>query len=317
MDSIATSRSTAMQRMKEIVRKARRNWTWTVHMFLSLVVMCSILDGFPLSSLSHMELFAFSVSCFSLVVSLMMAAMHYIESSKKFVGGTLFELVMALMLLGLWIAAVVVIQDPRHDIASTVGPTGAEVILQANLYLFTWSALFCNVYLVGSFFRDYRTYDFRVMGWVSVLAASLMLLGISNHLHEGICNVDDGVMCFRTQYSIVAGIIVSVISFIASVLSYKSRVSPKLGLILASPNSAIYAFGVVVLTSASGPGRTLGTIYITVWTGAIISILLLIGEFNEIFLDEKETMETISDAKKVIEIQMGDDNRSDTSEGSD
>ena len=78
----------------------------------------------------------------------------------------------------------------------------------------------------------------------------------------------------------------------------------------------------MVLTSASGPGRTLGTIYITVWTGAIISTLLLVGEFNEIFLDKEEEteerMETIiSGSQKVIEIQMGDDERSDTSEGSD
>ena len=36
----------------------------------------------------------------------------------------------------------------------------------------------------------------------------------------------------------------------------------------------------VVLTSASGPARDLGTINFTIWTGAIVSILLLIGEFN-------------------------------------
>lgn len=283
-------------------------------MFLSVVVLVSILDGFPLSSLNYMELFAFGVSGFSVVVSFIMAALHYNKSAKKIVGGTIFELVMAVLLLGLWIAAAVVILTPHHNIASTISSTGVEEIVQANLFFFTWFATFCNVYLVGSFFRDYRTYDLRVMGWASVLAASLMLVGISNHLKQGICDIEDGATCFRIKYSMTAAVALSVFSCIASVLSYKSLVKPKLGLVLASPTAVIYCFSLVLLTSASGPGRTLGTIHITTWIGAIISVLLLVGEFNDIFLNDKEMSESLDDPKKVIERYFGDDDRSTSEE---
>ena len=150
--------------------------------------------------------------------------------------------VMAVLLLGLWVAAAVVILTPHYNIASTISSTGVEEIVQANLFFFTWFATFCNVYLVGSFFRDYRTYDLRVMGWASVLAASLMLVGISNHLKQGICDIEDGATCFRIKYSMTAAVALSVFSCIASVLSYKSLVKPKLGLVLASPTAVIYCF---------------------------------------------------------------------------
>lgn len=299
-DSIET---TKMERLNGNIRKVRRNWTWTIQMFLSVPVLCAFIEAFPLSNFNAMATFAFAVPCFSLVISMIMSAMHYIWFLKKFVGGTPFELVMAMILLGLWIAAAVVIEDPRNDIASSIRPTGVEWIKQANLYFFTWFALFCNVYLFGSFFRDYKTYDLRVVGWISVLAASLMLLTVSSYLKDGICDADNGVICFRTKYAMVSSVIVSCIALIASVLSYMSKMSPRLGLVLASPSAAIYSFGVVMLTSASGPGRTLGTIYFTIWTGTTISMLLLIGEFNDIFLDAEHTDET--DSKMETKVQMG------------
>lgn len=274
-------------------------------MFLSVPVMCTMIEEFPLNNLKAMELFAFAVPCLSLVISMIMSAMHYIGYLKKFVGGTPFELAMAMLLLGLWIAATVVIQDPRNDIASSVCPSGVECIKQANLYFFTWLALFCNVYLFGSFFRDYKNYDLRVVGWISLLAASLMLLTVSSYLKDGICDADSGVICFRTKYAMVSSVIGSGLSLIASVLSYNSRVSPRLGLVFASPSAAIYSFGVVMLTSASGPGRTLGTIYFTIWIGTAISIALLIGEFNDIFLGAEVEEET--DVQMGTKVHMGGD----------
>merc|ERR1740124_314951 len=258
-----------------------------------------------MSNLSTMELFAFVVPCISIVISMIMSAMHYIEHFKKFVSGTLFELAMALILLSLWISIAVVIQDPRNDIASTTHPSGVEWIKQPNLYFFTWSALFCNVYLFGSFFREYKTYDLRVVGWISLLAASLMLLTVLSYLKGGICDADNGVICLRTKYGIVSSAIASGISLIASVLSYVSKVSPRLGLVIVSPTAAIYSFCVVMLTSASGPGSAIGTIYFMTWIGVTISVLLLIGEFNDNFLYEEEVNDT--DSQLVTKVQMGGD----------
>lgn len=48
----------------------------------------------------------------------------------------------------------------------------------------------------------------------------------------------------------------------------------------------------MLLTSSDGPGRTLGTIYFTVWIGSIVSILLLICEFNDVFLDGEDMRES-------------------------
>jgi len=278
-------------------------------MFLSLPVTGSIYESFPLSDMSHTGLFAFQVSCFSIFISMIMSAMHYIENFNKYVGGTPFELVMATTLLGLWMGAAIVIQDPENDIASTLltdeGTEGIESVKEANLYTFTWLALFCNVYLVGSFFRDYRRVDLRVMSWVSLLAASLILLGISAYLKDGICDTNNDILCFRIKYGMGSSMIVGCISLIASVLSYASKVSPRLGLVLVSPTAAIYCFGVGLLTSKDGPGHAFGTIYFTIWFGAIISVLLLIGEFNEMFLNEIEVNET--DSKTTVKIPMGND----------
>jgi len=55
----------------------------------------------------------------------------------------------------------------------------------------------------------------------------------------------------------------------------------------------------VVLTSTNGPGHTLGTIYFTIWIGSGISCLLLIGEYNELFVDRNE-QDVISNAQKVV-----------------
>jgi len=258
-------------------------------MFLSMIVICAMSESFPPSDMNNYELFAYAVSGFSVALSLIMSTMYYVERSKRFVGGTIFELVMATILLGLWIGAAVIIQDPKNDIASTIDfSTGVEFVDEANLYFFTWFALFTNVFLVASFFRDVTTVNFRMLGWISVLATSMILLGVSRHLTDDICNADDGVMCFRIKYASASSGASGFIAFIASVLTYQSKITSRSGLVLASPNAVAYPFGAVLLTSSDGPGRTLGTIYFTVWIGSIISILLLIGEFNEVFLDEEE-----------------------------
>jgi len=255
-------------------------------------VMCSFVNSFPVIDMTVMEAIAFGISGFSLTVTIIISLMYYNTFSKKIVGGTIFELAMAVVLQGLWIVAAVIIQNPENNIASTIeDSTGIELVQHANLYFFTWLVLFCNMYLTASFFRNYKTYDLRVVCWVILLAGSLMLLGMASHLKDGICDVNEGAMCFRTKYAMVSGTVVAIISLIGSVLSYMYKVSPSLGLVLTSPTAAIYTFGVAMLTSSKGPAQSLGTIYFTVWIGSIISILLLIGEFNRIFLNGNEAEE--------------------------
>ena len=152
---------------------------------------------------------------------------------------------MAVLLKGLWIAATVVINNPKNNIASSVDPTtGVEVVNQANIYFFTWFVLFCNAYLVGSFYRDFGTFEWRVLGWVTMFATSLMQVGTVNHLKHGICDADDGVICFRTKYALISSIVVVIISLSGTVISCMYKLSPSLGLILVSPNAAIYIFGI-------------------------------------------------------------------------
>jgi len=264
-------------------------------MFLSMIVICAMSESFPPSDMNNYELFAYAVSGFSVALSLIMSIMYYVERSKKFVGGTIFELVGATILLGLWIGAAVIIQDPKNDIASTIDfSTGVEFVDEANLYFFTWFALFTNVLLVASFFRDVTTVNFRMLGWISVLATSMILLGVSRHLTDDICNADDGVMCFRIKYASVVSGAAGFIAFIASGLTYQSKMSSRSGLVLASPNAVLYPFSAALLTSSDGPGRTLGTLYFMIWIGSVISVLLLIGEFNGMFLDKEDMRETIA-----------------------
>ena len=81
-----------MECMRGNIRKVRCHRAWTMQTLLSVINIFSIPEDFPLSNLSTMELFAFVVPCISIIILMIMSAMHYIEYFKKIVSGTLFEL---------------------------------------------------------------------------------------------------------------------------------------------------------------------------------------------------------------------------------
>jgi len=86
-----------------------------------------------------------------------------------------------------------------------------------------------------------------------------------------------GVECTRTKYAVGVGAIgmgISCIAVFASILDKMGRMT-ELGCSFLA--TILYFFGVVFLTSASGPASGMGNIYFSVWGGCFVSFMLLIG----------------------------------------
>jgi len=124
------------------------------------------------------------------------------------------------------------------------------------------------------------------LGWVFLYLVSIILLGMSSFLKSGICSIDHEMRCRRTNYAVAIGVLVGFLSTAALALFYYSKMTPNISLFLSSVSAVLYGFGVVMLTSVSGPARNLGTIYFTTWIGAVLSFLLLIDSLKEMFVFE-------------------------------
>merc|ERR1719471_474449 len=106
---------------------------------------------------------------------------------------------------------------------------------------------------------------------------------MSATLKDSICQTDAGKICHRTRFAIAIGAICSILSFVAVVLVCWSIMGAVSYLLISFVCSGLYIFGVVILTSASGPATDLGTMYLSSWVGVIVSSLLFIGGVQELF----------------------------------
>jgi len=78
----------------------------------------------------------------------------------------------------------------------------------------------------------------------------------------------------------------SAIAVLASIFGLMVRM---LELAITGLITILYFFGVVFLTSASGPGSSMGNIYFSVWGGCFVSFMLMLGNIlpqNESEIEE-------------------------------
>jgi len=281
--------------------------SWFVQFLLSLTVLCACIDNIPPSQRGPKEKFTLATASISLALSFIITIAHLIGKWRYYLVGTLLELFAAVIPLCLWVVGTVFIQNPKNDFASEILlETGKEEIKYANLFFFSWILLYHSTHLVARIFNDYTTYDPQLSGWLILCTASLTLLGMSVTLKPSICEADAGRICNRTKFGIAIGVISSVLTFIAALLVASSRMGAVAYLFISFTTSAFHIFGVVILTSASGPATDLGTMYFSSWVGAIVSSLLFIGGINELF-DAVAIEEEEMAAKTRAPTQYGDD----------
>jgi hypothetical protein len=184
---------------------------------------------------------------------------------------------LATIVMGLWVVAIAFIQNPQNDIATTNTGT-AEIILYANLYFFSWLTFLVAVYIVGTSFQDVFRFGPKFSQWVLLLTASVVLMSTSISVKEEICSNDNAPMtCDRTQYAIAVGAIGMVIAFLAVVASIMDKMGRTMEIGATLLSTILYFFGVIFLTSASGPASSLGNMYFSVWGGCFASFALLVG----------------------------------------
>lgn len=262
---------------------------WSLHTLISLTVLCAIADSYPPSERDEKEKFTLATACISLCLSFLVTISHIFRSMRKHFVGTLLEMLFAVMPLSLWVVSAILIQNPANGLASSINEqNGFEDIEFANLYFSGWLVLFSNMHLVASIFRDNNNYDAQISGWMLFFTSSIVLMGMSFTLKDGICEIDDGVICSRTTFAIVIGAIGACMALIAMLLLACGKMVVMVSLIFGFLSSGLYIVGVILLTAATGPASNVGTMYFSSWGGAALSSLLFIGALQDAFLGESE-----------------------------
>jgi len=265
---------------------------WSLHTLISLTVLCAIADSYPPSQRDEKEKFALATACISLTLSFLVTIAHVFRGLRKHLVGTILEMLFAVMPLSLWVVSAILIQNPANGLASTIEKeTGFEDIQFANLYFAGWLILFSNMHLVASIFRDNNNYDAQISGWMLFFTSSIVLLGMSLTLKDGICERDSDTVCSRVTLAIVIAIIGASLSLIAMMLLACGKMVVIASLFFGFVSSGVYIFGVIFLTAASGPASSVGTMYFSVWGGTALSSLLFIGALQDAFLGESEIEE--------------------------
>lgn len=97
-------------------------------------------------------------------------------------------------------------------------------------------------------------------------------------VQEEICNNADAPMtCDRTKYAVAVGAIGMVIAFLSVVASIMDKMGRAMEIGATVLSTILYFFGVIFLTSASGPASSFGNMYFSVWGGCFASFSLLVG----------------------------------------
>lgn len=254
-----------------------RLYSWVALAALSAIILTALVDQLPAGDRGGKENYVIATACISLIFGAIFTAGNVIDSLRNKIIGNIFENGVASFVMALWIVAISFIQNPQNNIATSISGNN-EVISYANLYFFSWLTFLASVFTVGVTFRDNFHFGPKFNQWMLLFTASTILASTSVNLRNPICDNDQGSMaCDRTKYAIGIGAIGIAFSIIAVFASVMDRISGLLELTLTGLSTVLYFFGVVFLTSVSGPASTMGNMYFSVWGGCFCSFMLLLG----------------------------------------
>jgi len=111
-------------------------------------------------------------------------------------------------------------------------------------FFFSWIVLFSNTFLVGAIFRDYGSYDPQISGWLILMVASVVLMGMAATLRTDICAMNSSTTCRRTDFAIGIGAIVGILSLVAILLVACSKMGAVSYLLISFVSSGLFIFGV-------------------------------------------------------------------------
>mmetsp|Transcript_2352 Transcript_2352/g.3614 ORF Transcript_2352/g.3614 Transcript_2352/m.3614 type:complete len:291 (-) Transcript_2352:318-1190(-) len=254
-----------------------RLYSWVALTALSVVILAALVDQLPASTRNAKENYVIATASISLIFGFFFTVGNIVDSLRNVIIGNVVENGIASLTMAMWVIAIAFVQNPQNGIATAI-IGGNEQILYANLYFFSWLTFLASVYTVGVTFRDNFNFGPKFSQWMLLFTASIVLLSTSISIRGDICaNDNEDMACERTKYAVGVGgvgVAISVIAVFASVLDKMGRMF-EIGTTLLA--TILYFFGVVFLTSASGPASAMGNMYFSVWGGCFVSFVLLLG----------------------------------------
>lgn len=277
---------------------------WVSYFITSLVVLGSIIDDFTIGSDDKIN-FIFATALISTIISVLYILGHFNSTCVQKCIGTLFELVITIITAIFWIITISYIQNPKNLIATQVFniqntdefKDGQELILNANLYFFSWLALACAIHQASSIFKDRNSVaDQRFTYWFILTFFSIVLIANNTNGLDMACNdIEDnggGNTCSRSRYAIGVGSIGLILGLVIIGMALCGKNSFCVHLVCSFVLVVLYFFGVALLTSASGPARMMGNTYFAVWGGFGVSSMIL----YDLLFDKMVPTHDISDA---------------------
>lgn len=251
--------------------------SWIALSVLSLVMVGSLYDEVPEGGRSGKSDFALVVSYTSFILGSLFSIANIVDPLRNMLIGNVIENAVASIIMALWVVSIAFIQNPGNGIATDV-VGGIERILYANLYFFSWLTFLVSVYTVGVTFRDNFQFGPKFGLWMLLFTASIVLLSSSVSAKPDICQYyAEDLQCSRTNYAIGVGAVGVSIAALAVILSICDALSKLIETASTGLATILYFFGVIFLTSGSGPAKAMGNMYFSLWGGCFVSFVLFIG----------------------------------------
>lgn len=206
---------------------------------------------------------------------------HFVLGDK-FVGQKI-EGGLAVFLLIIWCACLPTIMTPCHDIA--VSGVGQGIIINSNLYFFSWISFVCIILILGGYCREVMALWFqknispKTTTWLGLMAVSVVVLASASGVHQDVqCVSDLGDLsfCQRTNYAIALGLFGIIIPLIALVVIGMGKTTLTIETALSGVMFVMYTFGVGFITFGDDrPAASGGNLYFSSWIGFSLTVVLL------------------------------------------
>jgi hypothetical protein len=197
------------------------------------------------------------------------------------------------LLIGFWAAGLPTIMNPDNRIA-VVPPKENNippVIINANLYFFSWLAFGSTVFLSGSMVQEMIGIDVRATAsahpkasrWYGLMATSLVVMGAAVRTFQASeCKeLGDNAFCRRTKLAVSIGVIGFFLSILMTFLATRNMLGLSVETSVTCLQLIFWVFAVSYITFGTSPGSTIGNLYFSTWISFILTVVLFANNFRE------------------------------------
>lgn len=289
---------------------AQRFPTWIVLCVSSIICVLALHSRRGLLDVDGPgEAWILSVGAISFLLSLS-AIVMYLCFRNIFVSN-IPEAVMVGLLIAFWAAGLPTIMNPNNRIAvATPADTNVgSVVVNANLYFFSWCAFCCTIFLCASLLQDTMNISLsliaaKVARWFALVASTLIVLGCSVRTYKAAsCSDPEGdsdsntttEYCKRCKLAISLGVIGFAISTImTTLLLLKQQLTAFSEFAINTVFLILWCFGVSYITFGASPGSTIGNLYFSTWITFLMSVFSFAVSFRE-FVSSRQQAATNND----------------------